>query len=98
MENIENWSVERLEAELALEGKRLIRPAVSSPEQPACCCENGGRPFLLDGVLVSCWNVGCKVHKPLVPLYDSVDFGEPTRRHQATQFARKESLFRNLRR
>jgi hypothetical protein len=93
MENIENWSVERLEAALALEGKRLIPPAVSSPEQPVCCCENGGRPFLLDGVLVTCWNVGCKVHKPLIPLYDPVDFAEPIGR-----YVRRETLIRDLRR
>jgi hypothetical protein len=93
MENIENWSVERLEAEAALEGKRLIRPAASSPEQHACCCENGGRPFILDGALVTCWNVGCRVHRPLIPLYDPVDFAEPIGR-----YVRRENLIRDLRR
>jgi hypothetical protein len=93
MENIENWSVERLEAELALEGKRLIRTTAGSSERPVCCCENGGRPFLLDGVLVTCWNVGCKVHKPLIPLYDPVDFAEPIGR-----YVRRETLIRDLRR
>ena len=93
MDNAENWSVERLDAELTLEGKRLIPPAVSSPEHLVCCCENGGRPFLLDGVLVTCWNVGCKVHKPLIPLYDPVDFAEPIGR-----YVRRKTLIRDLRR
>ena len=48
---------------------------------------------MLDGVLVTCWNVGCKVHKPLIPLYDPVDFAEPIGR-----YVRREMLIRNLRR
>jgi hypothetical protein len=93
MENAENWSVERLEAELAFDGRKLIRPIANPMDQPVCCCENGGKPFLLDGALVTCWNVGCKVHRPLIQLYDPVDFAKPSGR-----FVRRESLIRNLRR
>jgi len=29
---------------------------------PVCCCENGGKPWLLDGVLVTSHNCGCRLH------------------------------------
>jgi hypothetical protein len=93
MDNAENWSVERLKAELAFDGRKLIRPIANPTDQPVCCCENGGRPFQLNGEMVTCWNVGCKVHKPLIPLYDPVDFAEPINR-----YVRRETLIRDLRR
>ena len=36
---------------------------------PACCCQNGGAPFLLDSVWVTSRNAGCQVHAPASRLY-----------------------------
>ena len=34
-----------------------------------CCCANGGKPYLLDGVLVVSRNAGCRVHHPTPGVY-----------------------------
>ena len=31
-----------------------------------CCCENGGEPFELGGVMVVMRNAGCRVHRPKI--------------------------------
>ena len=30
----------------------------------SCCCQNGGEPFEMDGVMVVARNAGCIVHRP----------------------------------
>ena len=59
------WNEECREAEAERRG-----PAA------ACCCQNEGKPFLLDGVSVIARNAGCRVHAPQPPAY-SLEPDEP---------------------
>jgi hypothetical protein len=68
-----SWSLQRLDAELALDGGSIVRVDPDAQKPADCCCENKGRPFLLAGVLVTSWNVGCHVHRPLSPRYEALD-------------------------
>ena len=63
VERMESWSRERLDAELKMDGQRLVEPAPVWKDA-VCCCANGGRPYELNGVLVTSWNAGCRVHRP----------------------------------
>ena len=87
-----SWSLERIDAELALNGGSILRVDPDAPKPADCCCENKGQPFLLDGVLVTTRNVGCHVHKPLSPRYEAVYFVEPI-----GLFVLREQLLRDLR-
>jgi len=55
-----------------MDGMRLVEP--EEPRGgPVCCCEHGGQPYELEpGLWVTSRNVGCRVHAPRPPAYESI--------------------------
>ena len=56
---------------------RRLAETRAAQARGVCCCENGGEPFEMAGVMVKTRNAGCRVHRPNVPLYHPVDAAEP---------------------
>ena len=71
------------------EWNEVCREAEAERHAPLeCCCENGGKPFLLDGVWVTSRNAGCIVHTPPPQTGYANDDGEPTSHWSLRRFAR----------
>ncbi len=59
--------------ELAVEGagwRESEQPPAPSTfdAKPKCRCPNGGKPFELEGQMVTAKNAGCRVHARLIPI------------------------------